>query len=344
MAPMRRRYWAERHGFQSDRLDVAEAARLFASIVAEADVNSRLQKWFGYHCVDDGYVPGEAGADVEGFVYRRTRRRDLWPIADRYSDWDESAFFTAVEFLHDHVAEATHGRAHSYLNCGFHASAFDVEEGQRLFRDEVNVILKDYGTGFEIEASGEVVRSTPEEMAELVEQPADSRSESDIKARVADAIRKFRNRGARVEDRRDAVRDLADVMELLQDRAPDTLESADEKDLFHLANKFGIRHANASQKINYDLDIWVDWMFYHYLASIQAYTRLIARQATASARPAVRTRRFEDGQRVRHPRWGEGIVVTSRLMRSDEEVTVAFRDAAVGRKSMLASLSTLELL
>jgi DNA helicase-2/ATP-dependent DNA helicase PcrA len=54
-------------------------------------------------------------------------------------------------------------------------------------------------------------------------------------------------------------------------------------------------------------------------------------------------RRFRDGDRVRHARWGDGIVVTSKLTRTDEEVTVAFRDPAVGRKTMLASLANLDI-
>jgi hypothetical protein len=35
-------------------------------------------------------------------------------------------------------------------------------------------------------------------------------------------------------------------------------------------------------------------------------------------------RQFRDGDRVRHGRGGDGIVVTSKLTRSDEEITVAF--------------------
>ena len=50
----------------------------------------------------------------------------------------------------------------------------------------------------------------------------------------------------------------------------------------------------------------------------------------------------ERGDRIHHARWGDGIVVTSKLTRDDEEVTVAFRDPAVGRKTMLASLANLE--
>jgi len=55
-------------------------------------------------------------------------------------------------------------------------------------------------------------------------------------------------------------------------------------------------------------------------------------------------RQFRDGDRVRHGRWGDGIVVTSKLTRSDEEITVAFKDSTVGRKTMLASLANLELI
>ena len=53
-------------------------------------------------------------------------------------------------------------------------------------------------------------------------------------------------------------------------------------------------------------------------------------------------RRYRDGDRVRHSRWGDGIVVSSKLTRSDEEVTIAFRDPQIGRKTLLASLAGLE--
>jgi DNA helicase-2/ATP-dependent DNA helicase PcrA len=51
-------------------------------------------------------------------------------------------------------------------------------------------------------------------------------------------------------------------------------------------------------------------------------------------------RRFHDGDRVRHAAFGEGTVVTSKLTRDDEEVTVAFPQRGV--KKLLASLANLE--
>jgi DNA helicase-2/ATP-dependent DNA helicase PcrA len=69
----------------------------------------------------------------------------------------------------------------------------------------------------------------------------------------------------------------------------------------------------------------------------------------APARPAIPPRavipgerRYRDGDRVRHARFGEGTVVSSKLTRDDEEVTVAF--PGQGIKRLLASLADLEVL
>ncbi len=67
-------------------------------------------------------------------------------------------------------------------------------------------------------------------------------------------------------------------------------------------------------------------------------------RGTVPARPIIPgERRYRDGDRIRHAKWGDGIVVTSKLTRDDEEVTVAFKDPGIGRKTMLASLANLEL-
>ena len=87
---------------------------------------------------------------------------------------------------------------------------------------------------------------------------------------------------------------------------------------------------------------------------VRAWDDDLPADGTAAARPPAPARparpiipgerQFRDGDRVRHGRWGDGIVVTSKLTRSDEEVTVAFKDPAVGRKQMLVSLANLEII
>jgi DNA helicase-2/ATP-dependent DNA helicase PcrA len=63
---------------------------------------------------------------------------------------------------------------------------------------------------------------------------------------------------------------------------------------------------------------------------------------TAPARVRIPGERyFRDGDRVQHPRFGSGIVVTSKLTRSDEEVTIAF--VGVGVKTLAASIAGLEI-
>jgi DNA helicase-2/ATP-dependent DNA helicase PcrA len=78
--------------------------------------------------------------------------------------------------------------------------------------------------------------------------------------------------------------------------------------------------------------------------SDETVTTTAAPERRVPERPIIPgERRYRDGDRVRHARWGDGIVVTSKLTRSDEEVTIAFRDPQIGRKTLLASLAGLEL-
>jgi DNA helicase-2/ATP-dependent DNA helicase PcrA len=68
----------------------------------------------------------------------------------------------------------------------------------------------------------------------------------------------------------------------------------------------------------------------------------VPRRSAVPPRPIVPgERRYRDGDRVRHAAFGEGTVVSSKLTRDDEEVTVAFPDRGV--KKLLASLANLEL-
>jgi DNA helicase-2/ATP-dependent DNA helicase PcrA len=65
-----------------------------------------------------------------------------------------------------------------------------------------------------------------------------------------------------------------------------------------------------------------------------------------SWRPTLRTReesrvaQFRAGQRVRHPQFGDGIVIESRLHSDDEEVSVVFENAGI--KRLLVSFARLE--
>jgi hypothetical protein len=81
--------------------------------------------------------------------------------------------------------------------------------------------------------------------------------------------------GSTLDDRRQAVRDLADVLEYLRPKVKVLLTSKDDSDLFNIANNFGVRHHNDKQKTTYDAALWLSWMFYFYLATIHVVLRKI---------------------------------------------------------------------
>ncbi len=55
----------------------------------------------------------------------------------------------------------------------------------------------------------------------------------------------------------------------------------------------------------------------------------------------TRETEFEPGQIVKHPVFGQGVVMSSKLSEFDEEVSVAFRDRRYGRKTVMASVANL---
>jgi hypothetical protein len=61
----------------------------------------------------------------------------------------------------------------------------------------------------------------------------------------------------------------------LREKAKKYLEEEDEKNIFNIANNFGIRHHNPNQKTKYDNSIWFSWIFYYYLATIHALIRVV---------------------------------------------------------------------
>ena len=59
----------------------------------------------------------------------------------------------------------------------------------------------------------------------------------------------------------------------------------DEDALFRIANKFAIRHQDTKQRTDYD-PMFLDWIFWCYLFTIELSDRLLARQA-AQTSPAT---------------------------------------------------------
>jgi DNA helicase-2/ATP-dependent DNA helicase PcrA len=59
------------------------------------------------------------------------------------------------------------------------------------------------------------------------------------------------------------------------------------------------------------------------------------------AAPVIESR-FNSGDRVNHPSWGEGMVLESKIQDNDEIVVIEFK--SVGLKRLAASLANLEII
>jgi hypothetical protein len=228
---------------------------------------------FGYWCVDDNHVPGKI-TDVELEIFLKIRKKDLWPILNFIKYYSEDDLFDIMEFLYLHVSKPIDGTYHSYNDCGMHWETFNTSEGQKEFRAKINEILAMYVGQFELSENGEVL-SKPDVGFEKIFEADIPSNKRDIVNRMESAILRYRRHGSTTDDRRQAVRDLADVLEFLRPEIKSVFTKQDEKDLFNIANNFGIRHHNEQQKTNYDTALWLSWMFYYYLATIHVLLRKI---------------------------------------------------------------------
>jgi len=229
--------------------------------------------------VDLGHVEGSLGADIDGQIYHLLRKDHLWPIESKIKKYTEDDLFDIIEFLYDLVSEPieTQDAYHSWGDCGWHYARFDKTKGQNIFLKRINEILADYSTGFVMNLDGVIL---VKEMGGLgrIHEAAVPTGSNRIRSKVEIASQKYLQSRSNLEERRIAIRELADILEELRTEAKSYLLNKDESDLFNIANNYFIRHSNAKQKGNYDKDIWYSWTFYLYLSTIHALLRIKKRQ------------------------------------------------------------------
>lgn len=231
---------------------------------------------FGSCCVDAGPIAGKI-TDVTLEIFLKIRKKNLWPISECIGKYNEDDLFDIIEFLYIHVSKPIDGNYHSWDECGMHWETFNKADGQIEFKGKINEILGMYKGQFELSGNGEILTKPDVGFEKIFEADIPSKNK-DVKERIDSAIRQYRRHGSTLGDRRQAVRDLADVLEYLRPKVKSILTKQDEQDLFNLANNFGIRHHNDKQKTDYDTALWLSWMFYYYLSTIHVLLRKIGQK------------------------------------------------------------------
>lgn len=277
---LKRKYYSQRIGKIDTKIELASFKDIFYSIYEELDLNGYFQEYLGAECVDAGFIPGKAGANVEAHVMRKIRKNNLWPIKLMHQFYSEEDIFDMIEFLFDNISMPLLEDAwyHSFAQCGYHYKNFDRYKGQQEFLNQINEYLNDYGEGYELSEKGEILALLNPEFKPLLDATIPVHNPENVETKINNAINKYRKYGSTMEDRKNAVRDLADCLEFLRPKMKKVLSKKDDADLFNIANNFGIRHHNDKQKNNYDQNVWLSWMFYFYLSTIHACLRFIKKK------------------------------------------------------------------
>jgi hypothetical protein len=200
------------------------------------------------------------------------RKNQMWPIEEHLFEYTEDDLFDMIEFLYDHISEPIHDGFNSFK------LSFDQFSGQEEFRQEINKFLIDYQDGYELTKDGEIYIKEEKGISEICRAKIPESADNNIRNKINLAIKKYYGSRSNLDERRIAIRELADILESLRQEIKTHFLSKDENDLFNIANNFCIRHLNEKQKDNYDKVIWYSWKFYLYLSTIHAVLRLIEKQ------------------------------------------------------------------
>jgi hypothetical protein len=255
---------------QPNKPDLPMLRGMFLNVYSRLLSEGCFREAFGYKGRTGADVVGTIGPDVEASAFQKLRKPGLLPVSSKCLSYSEDDLFDVIEFLYGIVSKP--------LFAPLIEDVFDQQIGRHQFRAEVNKVLREYREGYELSEVGEIRTLGNEQLRPLLEEGLASDDEENITSRIDAAVRRFTRHAASNEHKREAVRQLADVLEFLRPEAKQLLPSKDEGELFAIANAFGIRHHKATQKTGYDAEIWLDWIFYCYLNTIHALVKILDRK------------------------------------------------------------------
>lgn len=200
-----------------------------------------------------------------------------------FSKWNienqkANLIFDTIEFLYEftskpgecgYISDYTGYNSQDYLS-------YDLTEGKREFREDINILLKAFGQGYELQLDGKIIFAG-DETTNFIHTEFPEYNEYNIDKSIHLALKWWKNRNQTLEEKKQAIIILVNVLEYLKKDGTllKVLGKKDSNDLFNIANNFGFRHHNLDQKTDFDKEIWYDWIFQYYLNTCIGIIRLI---------------------------------------------------------------------
>jgi hypothetical protein len=259
------------------------SARNHPKALSLSDLYWKTQYLYLFFCERD-YFKGKAGitnTDLpDGIKHKAALSLGFQPFpVGGWKDQNitEEHIFDLIEFLYDHVSrpgELVGMMTETGWNYRDY-DGYDEAAGRAEFRGHANAFLCDYKTGFELTEDGKILSMGAHGLKAILDAEIEPYDEQNVDSKVRNAILKWRNRQLDMGERRQAIREMADVFEWLRKtkQLEKVLARKDEAAIFEIANNFAIRHHDPKQKKDYDQGIWYSWMFHFYLATYHAVIR-----------------------------------------------------------------------
>jgi len=275
---MPREYFSERIGETPKKISVEHLREIVRIQYNKFNKDGYFQHQFGYDCLERGYVPGRAGiSERDQLIVTFGGRGDfLVPTLVNFKQMDLFSLFDLIEFLYDHIAKPIDPFHHTWDNCGLHVNGdANYDLGKHEWRYEMNMHLPNLETGHTLTKDGNIEElPSSEGLTKLTQNPTIHNVANTIDDRVKHACNLFLKGNSDINDKRDALKNLADVLELLRKDLQSYIPNDEENRLFEIANTFGIRHHKDTQKTDYNQGVYYYWIFYSYLATIDLLGRL----------------------------------------------------------------------
>lgn len=203
--------------------------------------------------------------------------RNMLPTESNLTNMGRDSIFDLIEFLSEYVSASSLVRLQASLN-----PDTQIPDGLEEWRKSVNEYLEQLNPPYRLTANGEIEILPPSAgLRHLVD--AHASPSQDAQEKIGHACRLFLKRDATVHDRRSALKDLADVLEMLRNDLDASIGKKEAGKLFDIANNYGIRHNNRKQK---ELDEnYAQWFFYSALSTIDLVARLGSKQQQDAVKP-----------------------------------------------------------